>query len=432
MKISNNDISDLINYLYPINRSITGKGNILSLKAIKKLVPIKIRKFKSGEKVYDWVIPDEWNISEAWIKDLNGNKIIDFKENNLHVVSYSKPIHKFLKFNELKKNLYFDPKDHKSIPYRTSYYRKDWGFCVNRKQYDQIKNKKNLEVFINSSFKPNGYMHYGELVVPGRSRKEILISTYICHPSMANDNLSGMIMTTLLADFILKLKKRKNTYRILFIPETIGAIAYCKKNEKIMKKIDIGLVISTVGGPGRFTLKKSWNEKHYINNTAEKILRNKTRKFKSERFNIHGSDERQFSSQAFRINTITISKSKYYDYKEYHTSLDNLDFMNIKYIFESLRIYKKIIEELEKIEIYVSNKKYCEPMLSKYNLYPKVGGLIRPKIGKVSSLEIILWLIFLCDGNTTVEQISKRIGVDKKDINKLIKILINNKILEQT
>ena len=248
MKISNNDISDLINYLYPINRSITGKGNILSLKAIKKLIPIKIRKFKSGEKVYDWVIPDEWNISEAWIKDLNGNKIIDFKENNLHVVSYSKPIHKFLKFNELKKNLYFDPKDHKSIPYRTSYYRKDWGFCVNRKQYDQIKNKKNLEVFINSSFKPNGYMHYGELVVPGRSRKEILISTYICHPSMANDNLSGMIMTTLLADFILKLKKRKNTYRILFIPETIGAIAYCKKNEKIMKKIDIGLVISTVGG----------------------------------------------------------------------------------------------------------------------------------------------------------------------------------------
>ncbi len=432
MKISNNDISDLINYLYPINRSITGKGNILSLKAIKKLIPIKIRKFKSGEKVYDWVIPDEWNISEAWIKDLNGNKIIDFKENNLHVVSYSKPIHKFLKFNELKKNLYFDPKDHKSIPYRTSYYRKDWGFCVNRKQYDQIKNKKNLEVFINSSFKPNGYMHYGELVVPGRSRKEILISTYICHPSMANDNLSGMIMTTLLADFILKLKKRKNTYRILFIPETIGAIAYCKKNEKIMKKIDIGLVISTVGGPGRFTLKKSWNEKHYINNTAEKILRNKTSKFKSERFNIHGSDERQFSSQAFRINTITISKSKYYDYKEYHTSLDNLDFMNIKYIFESLRIYKKIIEELEKIEIYVSNKKYCEPMLSKYNLYPKVGGLIRPKIGKVSSLEIILWLIFLCDGNTTVEQISKRIGVDKKDINKLIKVLINNKILEQT
>lgn len=432
MKISNNDINDLINYLYPINRSITGKGNILSLKAIKKLIPIKIRKFKSGEKVYDWVIPDEWNISEAWIKDLKGNKIIDFKENNLHVVSYSKPIHKFLKFNELKKNLYFDPKNDKSIPYRTSYYRKDWGFCVNRKQYDQIKNKKNLEVFINSSFKPNGYMHYGELVIPGRSRKEILISTYICHPSMANDNLSGMIMTTLLADFMLKLKKRKNTYRILFIPETIGAIAYCKKNEKLMKKIDIGLVISTVGGPGRFTLKKSWNEKHYINNTAEKILRNKTSNFKSERFNIHGSDERQFSSQAFGINTITISKSKYYDYKEYHTSLDNLDFMNIKYIFESLRIHKKIIEELENIKIYVSNKQYCEPMLSKYNLYPKVGGLIRPRIGKVSSLEIILWLIFLCDGNTTVEQISKQIGVDKKDINKLIKVLMNNKILKQT
>ena len=414
MKFYNTQINELLKVLFPINRSITGKGNYHTLLKLKELIPIKIKKYKSGTRVYDWIIPNEWNVIDAWIKDNSGNKIIDFKINNLHLVSYSKSIYKSICFKELKKRLYFDINMPDAIPYRTSYYKNDWGFCVNKEQFNQLKNANgNLEVYINTSSKNNGDMHFGEIIIPGKRKKEILISTYLCHPSMANDNLSGIILTTFLTKEILKIKNRLNTYRIIFVPETIGAIAYCQKNEKKIKEIDVGLVVTTVGGPGKLSYKQSWDKNHYINNIVKKVLSKESDEFIEYPFDIHGSDERQFSSQAFRINTVTVSKSKYYEYSEYHTSLDNLNFIKAKYILTSLNIYKKIINELECVEIYETNMKYCEPMLSKHGLYPEVGGKIKPKIGNIASLDIILWLIFLSDGNTSVDQLSEKININK-------------------
>ena len=432
MSISKKKVNELLKFLFPINRSITGKGNLETLSALKEFIPLKVKKFKSGTKVYDWKVPDEWNASEAWIKDSSGKKIVDFKINNLHLVSYSKSIHKFISFKELKKHIFYDHENSKSIPYRTSYYRKTWGFCVNRHQYKYLESSKNkLEVFIKSQFNPKGYMHYGELILKGKRKKEILISTYICHPSMANDNLSGVVMTVLLANEILKIRNRVNSYRIIFIPETIGAIAYCKKNQIKMKNIDIGLVVTTVAGRGKYSLKESWNNKHYINQIAKKVLSSESKNYLTYPFDIHGSDERQYSSQGFRINTISISKSKYYDYKEYHTSLDNLNFIKTDYIFKSLKIYKKIIDNLERLEIYSLNNKYCEPMLSKHDLYPKVGGKIKPTLGKHSSLDIILWLIFLCDGKTSIDEVLDKIRIKKSNLDKILKVLVNKNILKK-
>lgn len=432
MKFYNTQINELLKVLFPINRSITGKGNYHTLLKLKELIPIKIKKYKSGTRVYDWIIPNEWNVIDAWIKDNSGNKIIDFKINNLHLVSYSKSIYKSICFKELKKRLYFDINMPDAIPYRTSYYKNDWGFCVNKEQFNQLKNANgNLEVYINTSSKNNGDMHFGEIIIPGKRKKEILISTYLCHPSMANDNLSGIILTTFLTKEILKIKNRLNTYRIIFVPETIGAIAYCQKNEKKIKEIDVGLVVTTVGGPGKLSYKQSWDKNHYINNIVKKVLSKESDEFIEYPFDIHGSDERQFSSQAFRINTVTVSKSKYYEYSEYHTSLDNLNFIKAKYILTSLNIYKKIINELECVEIYETNMKYCEPMLSKHGLYPEVGGKIKPKIGNIASLDIILWLIFLSDGNTSVDQLSEKININKSHLSKIAKILIKHKILRK-
>lgn len=426
-------VSDkLLAELFPINRSITGSGNRHSLKILKKIVPLKIKSFKSGQKVFDWKIPDEWNPIEAWIKDKSGNILIDFKVNNLHLLGYSTPIHKKFFFHELKENLFYDKKKPKSIPYRTSYYKKRWGFCVTKSQYDLLKKSTDkLEVCIKTNFKKKGEMNYGELLIPGKTRGEILISTYLCHPSMANDNLSGVILTALIAKEILRKKNLKKSYRIIWVPETIGAIAYCKNNEKKLNQIKYGLVISTVGGPGRFSFKKSWDEKHFINDLAEKILKENRIKYKNVPFDIHGSDERQFSSQAFRINTVTIAKSKYYDYAQYHSSADDLTFVKSEYILKSLKIYMCLIEEIENQKIYKSEKKYCEPMLSKYGLYPEVGGEINPNIGSHSTLDIILWLIFLCDGNTSLEQIEKKIKVDRFKIRQVIKILLKKKILSE-
>ena len=248
---------------------------------------------------------------------------------------------------------------------------------------------------------------------------------------MANDNLSGVVMTVLLANEILKIRNRVNSYRIIFIPETIGAIAYCKKNQIKMKNIDIGLVVTTVAGRGKYSLKESWNNKHYINQIAKKVLSSESKNYLTYPFDIHGSDERQYSSQGFRINTISISKSKYYDYKEYHTSLDNLNFIKTDYIFKSLKIYKKIIDNLERLEIYSLNNKYCEPMLSKHDLYPKVGGKIKPTIGKHSSLDIILWLIFLCDGKTSIDEVLDKIRIKKSNLDKILKVLVNKNILKK-
>jgi len=322
------EIDSYLQRLFPIMRSITGPGNRETLRILQELVPLEIQEYLSGKEVYDWIIPDEWQVRDAWIKDKDGNKLIDFQKCNIHLVSYSEPVHDWFTFDELKEHLHFHDEFPEAIPYYTSYYNRDWGFCVNQAQYRQLSEcEGRLEIMVDSDFDPYGSLTIGELLIPGRSEQEILISTYICHPSLANDNLSGAVMTAYLARELLE-RELQWSYRFVWIPETIGAIAYCAMNEKAVREIDAGLVVTTVGGPGTLGYKQSWQKDHYINSLIEKTFCESGKEFVTYPFDIHGSDERQFSSQGFRINMATVCKDRYYEYPQYHTSLDDLSFVN--------------------------------------------------------------------------------------------------------
>lgn len=423
-------IKKYLEILFPIARSITGKNNRLTLKILKEIVPLKIKSIKCGLKVYDWRIPGEWEIKDAFIKDKDGNKILDYKKNNLSIMNYSTRIEKKIYWSELKKKIYKHPTLKKAIPYRTSYYQKDWGFCVTDSQYKKLsKIKDKLNIKIDSKINNNGKLNYGELIIKGKYKKEILISTYFCHPSMANDNLSGVIVTTFLAAFLKNKKNLKWTYRVIFIPETIGAIAYLNKNEEKLKNIDFGLIICNCGGPGKFGYKQSWSKNHFINKLAEQTFNQSKIKFKKYFFDINGSDERQYSSPAFRINMVTISKDKYYEFPQYHNSLDNLDFVTPNNLSKSLKIYKKLIENIENLEIYKRTQAHGEIMLKKHNLQRSKGGAFLPGNEK-EKINNILWILFLIDGKTDLKTIQQKTKINKKKFKELISELKSKKIIK--
>ena len=424
------EIRIYLNKLFNLNRSLAGSENRKTLNYIKKKTPIKIKSFTSGKKVFDWKIPYEWAIKKAYIKDNKGNDLVNIKNNFLHVASYSQSVKKIMKFEELSKKI-FTCKVENAIPYRTLYYKKDWAFCLSKKDLRKFKFYSKNELFkvlIDSNFK-KGEMNYGEILIPGKSKKEILISTYICHPSMANDNLSGIILTVLLSRYINNLPNLKWSYRIIFIPETIGAISYIKYNKKIIKNIDFGLNISCVGGKGPLSYKETWNKNHFLNSLIKKIFLKNNLIHKKYKYDIHGSDERQYSYPGNEINMLSIHKDKYYEYKEYHTSLDNLNFVNEFQIFKSFTIHKQMIQEIENQEIYISKNNMSEPMLSKHNLYPKVGGSLMTEKNKNISLNNILWILFLCNGQRTLNQIKNKLKIEDKVFFEIIRKLKNKSLI---
>jgi len=426
------EIQEYLRLLFPIARSITGAGNVETLKILQEIVPLQIKEYKSGTSVYDWKVPDEWTIKNAWIKDSHGNKIVDYQASNLHVVNYSTPVHKLISFEKLKKNLHYDQGLPNAIPYRTTYYEKEWGFCVTERQYQMLyKAEGPLEIKIDSEHDPEGNLTFGELIIPGESAQEILISTYFCHPSLANDNLSGTIMTAFLARELLRKPKLKRGYRIVWVPETIGAIAYCAMNESDLRKILTGLVVTTVGGPGPFGYKQSYNAGHSVNVVIEQVFRQEKVDFKTYPFDIHGSDERQYSSPGFGINTASITKDKYYEYPFYHTSLDNLDFIKAEYIESSLNIHLMVLEQLNTEPVYENRYPNCEVMLSKHDLYPKFGGAQLPQQTQLSELDIILWLLWLNDGKLGLFEILNRLGITRNIAEPIIEKLESKKILQK-
>ena len=423
-------INKLINSLFPLNRSLAGSNNLKSLLIIKKNIPIKIKRIKSGTKVFDWKVPHEWNLKGAILKNNNTSKtLIDSKNSNLHVVSYSKPINKIVKWNELKKHLHYDKKYENAIPYRTSYYSNNWGMSVTYKQYQKIKNSKGpYKIIINSSFK-KGYMHYGELLIKGKSRKEILISTYICHPSLANDNLSGIIVTNFITEYLLKKKSLHYSYRIVFHPETIGAIAYSFINKEKIKKIDFGTVITCTGGKENFSYKESYNKNHFINYLLLNLFKKKKITQKKYEYDVVGSDERQYSSQGFGINIISIFKGKYYEYSNYHLSTDNLNYVTSENLIKSINFHKNFFDLIEKTPIYQTKNKECEIMLSKYNLYDKLGGGFRPNNKQLSNQHLYLWMLYLFDGSNTIEMIAEKLKEKKSKIKKMSEKLLKLKLI---
>ena len=425
------EIDKYLHRLFYVNRSIMGDGNRETLKILQEIVPLEVKEYRSGETIYDWTIPSEWSVRSAWIANAEGEKIVDFAVNNLHLVGYSVSVDAFLTFEELESHIYTHPVIPDAIPYRTSYYKNDWGFCVTKEQYDRLRAAKHkLRIFIDSKFKPNGSLSIGELVLPGDSDKEILISTYICHPSMANDNLSGVLLSAFLARQLVN-NKRKYGYRFVWVPETIGAIAYCAHNEHDLKKIETGLVITTVGGSGRFGYKQSFQRSHIINQLVEEVFDENNIEYIRYPFDINGSDERQYSSPAFRINTVSITKDKYYEYPFYHSSKDDLNFVKAEYISQTLDLYSQLILKLEAETYYIRRQPHCEIMLSKYGLYPEVGGGILPVKGSLTELDLIRWVLFLSDGLNSILSISSYLGIEQGVIEKYSDMLTEADLLEK-
>jgi aminopeptidase-like protein len=423
-------INSYLERLFPLGRSITGEGNRQTIEILQEIIPLRLLEIPSHKVVYDWIVPQEWNIRDAWIKDGSGRKIIDFRNSNLHVVNYSLSIHEKMGLNELKSHLHFLTDFPDAIPYRTTYYEKNWGFCLSYNDFiKSFSDGEAYEVFIDSDLK-DGSLSIGELVIKGKIDREILISTYICHPSMANDNLSGILLTAFLAKELME-RDYNFSYRIIFVPETIGAITYCATNESVMKQIDSGFVITTVGGKGKYGYKQSFDNTHPINSIIEDVFEENNESYITYPFSPNGSDERQYSSQGFRINTASITKDKYYEYDYYHTSLDNLEFVYAENINKSLNLYIQVIDKLDKNIIYKNLTPNCEAKLDKYGLYSKIGGSQVPKEMINNELDIMRWLLFYCDGQTSLYSISKKLDKSIKDIYRIASKLEEKCLLQK-
>jgi len=423
------EIQSYLERLFPLHRSITGKANRETLQILQEIIPLRRIEIPSGEKVFDWTIPPEWEIRNAWIRNARNEILLDLKQSNLHVVSYSHPIRGRFSFRELRSHLHFLPELPDAIPYRTSYYREAWGFCLSFRDFQALfREDETYEVCIDSRLEP-GALSCGEFLVPGKSDQEILLSTYFCHPSLANDNLSGVLLTAFLAR-ILATSPHYHSFRIIFVPETIGAIAYCARNEEALKRIKAGMVITCVGGPGAFGFKASFQEAHPVNRIVEQVFHRRGLDFIRYPFDIHGSDERQYSSQGFRINMVSITKDKYYAYPFYHTSLDNLNFVTAENIRATLEITLETVELLDQNLVYRNLQPCCEVMLSKHGLYPELGGGQLPDPGQLGDLDLILWILFLCDGTRDLLEISERLRTPISRLAVIARNLVQKGILE--
>ncbi len=427
------------NKLYPLNRSLTGQGTRDTLKIIQKEFPeLKIKKIKSGTKVFDWSIPPEWNVYSAYIIDKYNNKIIDFKKNNLHLLGYSVPVNKLLLKNELQKKLYFLKKQPNAVPYITSYYKKRWGFCVSYNQYKKIDKKYSsndkFKVIINSTLNKNGFLNYGELVLKKnnflnngggiKTNREILISTYICHPSMANNELSGPIVSMGLVNYFKKRKLNKNL-RFIFIPETIGSVSYLSKNIKYLKEnVMGGYNLSCIGDERQHSCMFS----KYQNSPSDEAVIEAYKLLKIKNYKIYsflkrGSDERQYNSPGIDLKISSIFRTKYGEYPEYHTSLDNFNLVTVKGCTGGFNVVKKSIEILLE-RIYPKCKIMCEPQMGKRGLYPTLSTKNTNKLTQ-SYMDFLQY----ADGTNSLEKISSLIKLDLKSVRKIYNILFKNNLI---
>lgn len=415
-------IFDLIEKLFPINRSITGNGVRETLKILSEIVPLKIHEVKSGTKVLDWEVPLEWNIQDAWIKDKNGKRIVDFKDLNLHVLNYSTPIYEKMNLKKLKEHLFTLPENPDWVPYRTSYYNKNWGFCMSHNQFLNLS-EGTYEVKIDSSLK-EGYLTYGEFYIPGEIEEEVLISVHICHPSLANDNLSGVSVAAYLADHIAK-KKSVYSYRFLFIPGTIGSITWLHKNRQNVKNVKYGLVLTLLGDEGAFNYKKSRDGNAKIDELVEYCLNTSQMDYNIMEFYPYGYDERQYCSPGFNMPLGRLSRSNHGEFPEYHSSGDNLSFIKKEKLEDSFVLINKIINTIEENNRYINLNPFGEPQLGKRGLFKKIGGHSQAKEFQMA----ILWLLNLSDGRNDLLDIAKRSGIDFDTLKSAADILEESKLL---
>ncbi len=407
--------------LYPICRSITGNGIRQTLDLIKRHIPIQTFEVPSGTSVFDWAVPREWNIRDAYIRVPGGPRVVDFQRNNLHVMNYSVPVHCTMPLSELRSHLFSLPSHPDWIPYRTSYYQDNWGFCLPHKQLQTLEDR-DYEVCIDTSLE-DGSLTYGEYYLPGKSSEEILISSHACHPSLANDNLSGLVVATFLAD-LLSRQARHYSFRFVFIPGTIGAITWLARNQEKVDRIRHGLVLTGIGDKGGFHYKKSRRGDTEVDRAAAHVLRHCGEGSEIVDFSPYGYDERQYCSPGFNLAVGCLMRSVWGTFPEYHTSADNLDFIHPAQLARSLRVCAAIADVLENNRLYRNLSPYCEPQLGKRNLYRSTGG---ESIG--TEINARLWVLNFSDGDNTLLDIAERSGLPFETINNAAELLRDGGLL---
>lgn len=415
-------LHDFVVELYPLCRSITGEGVRETLRLVQKRIPLEIHEVASGTQVFDWTVPPEWNIRDAYVKNRAGERVIDFQVSNLHVVNYSQPIRKLMKLEELKPHLHTLHEHPDWVPYRTSYYKADWGFCLSQKQLSQMADEE-YEVCIDSSL-TQGTLTYGECYLPGASTDEVLISCHVCHPSLCNDNLSGIAVATFLA-LNLAEQDRRYSYRLLFIPGTIGSITWLATHEQVIPRIKHGFVVTGVGDAGPLTYKRSRRGDAEIDHVMAQVLKQAGEPYKLIDFFPYGYDERQYCSPGFNLPVGCLMRTPHGEYPEYHTSADSLDFIKPQSLVGSLRHCLAVINVLEHNHRYMNQNPKCEPQLGKRGLYRSVAGHQATQSREL----VLLWVLNLSDGMHSLLDIAERADVPFGEVQSAAAALVESGLL---
>ena len=408
--------------LYPICRSITGPGVRETLRILSEIVPLEINEVPTGTPVLDWTVPREWVIRDAWVKDGEGRRIIDFRRSNLEVVGYSVPVHRTVDVTELREHVHSLPDRPDWVPYRTSYYRETWGFSAPQRVVDALPDGE-YEVAIDADL-IEGSLTYGELFVPGETTDEVLFSTHICHPSLANDNLTGMVVAAHLAAWVASARRRFG-YRFVFVPGTIGAITWLSRNERILPRIRHGLVLAGLGDAGPATYKRTIDGDVGTDRIVERVLAESGEQTVVLDWDPWGYDERQYDSPGFRLPVGRLSRTRHGTYPEYHTSADDLDFIIPSQVTASLDLCQTIVEAFERDRRWVNLSPKGEPQLGRRGLYGSVGGGSGPAASELA----MLWVLALADGSRSLLDISDRSGVPIAEIDAAADALVAAELL---
>jgi aminopeptidase-like protein len=396
---------ELMAELYPVCRSITGEGFRTTLATLAKHVDLDVHQVPSGTQVFDWTVPREWNIRDAYVANSYGERVIDFRASNLHVVSYSVPVDTRMSLSQLRPHLHTLPEQPDWIPYRTTYYDDNWGFCLTQRKLDSLA-EDDYHVVVDSSL-TDGHLSYGECLVPGTSAEEVLVSCHACHPSLCNDNLSGVAVATWLAKALAAAKPRYS-YRFLFIPGTIGSITWLARNEATLERVKAGLVLACVGDPGGLTYKRSRRGDTEIDRAMAHVLATSGAQYEIADFSPYGYDERQFCSPGFDLPVGCLNRTPYARYPEYHTSADDLDLVRPDCLAHSFTTCLAAFRMLEEDATYVNQNPKCEPQLGRRGLYGGIGGRSDTQQFQLA----MLWVLNLSDGAHSLLDIAERSELD--------------------
>jgi aminopeptidase-like protein len=413
----------LVCRLYPICRSLTGDGVRQTLSILREHIPLVVHEIPTGTPAFDWTVPKEWNIRDAYVKDPQGRKIIDFQQLNLHVVSYSTPVRQVMSLAELKPHLHSLPEHPDWVPHKTSYYHETWGFCLSHRQFAELSEGQ-YEVCIDSSLE-EGHLTYGECFLEGESTDEVLVSCHVCHPSLCNDNLSGIAVATYLADCLGR-SRRRHSYRFLFIPATIGSIVWLARNEHRVERIKHGLVLTCLGDPGNPTYKRSRRGNAEIDQAFLHVLSHSGRPFQALDFYPYGYDERQYCSPGFDLPVGVFMRTQHGRFPQYHTSADNLDFIQPEALGDSFTWCLEALSILENNRRYLGTNPKCEPQLGRRGLFRSSGG--RPN--GVDDERTLQWTLNLSDGKHTLLDIAERSGLPFQTVKRAADVLAGHDLLD--